>query len=52
MAPAEYQALRRAWRKKERRTAELFASVCIVTNRSLGGKLEQSDILESEDPEC
>lgn len=49
MTPAEYQALRRAWRKKERRTAEHFASLCVVMNRSMGGKLEASDLLEPEE---
>ena len=49
MIPAEYQALVRAWKIKTRRTAEYFAMLAMVTNRSFGGKLEMGDLLPGED---
>lgn len=48
MSPAEYNALVGAWKKRERRTAEWFAALSVITNRSSGGKLEMGDLLREE----
>lgn len=48
MTPSEYSRYEQAWRKKERRKMEYVATLGIITNRSMGGDMQLSDLLEDE----